>query len=116
VIERATAALHALACSDIKALDGLCHDDVLIWGTDEDEAWHGKEALLRAFRGTYDLSVCWLGKPASGAGWVAGVVEFRQQGRDPVYSRVTMVFTGELLAHAHYSVALPSATTSARVP
>jgi SnoaL-like protein len=116
VIERATAVLRALACSDIEALDRLCHDDVLIWGTDEDEAWHGKAAVVSAFRGTYDLSARWLGHPVSGAGWVAGIVEFGQQGQDPVRSRVTMVFTGELLAHAHYSVALPAATTSARVP
>jgi SnoaL-like domain len=108
VIERATAVLHALARSDVEALDRLCRDDVLIWGTDEDEAWQGKAAVLRAFAGTYDLSVRWLGEPASGAGWVAGVVEFGQLGQDPVRSRVTMVFTGDLLAHAHYSVPLPS--------
>jgi hypothetical protein len=108
VIERATAVLRALARSDVDALDRLCRDDVLIWGTDEDETWHGKAAVLRAVRGTYDLGVRWLGEPVSGAGWVAGVVEFTLQGQDPVRSRVTMVFTGDLLAHAHYSVALPS--------
>jgi hypothetical protein len=108
VIERATAVLHALARSDVGALDRLCHDDVLIWGTDVDEVWHGKAAVLRAFRGTYDLSVRWLGEPASGAQWVAGVVEFGERGQDPVRARVTMVFAGDLLMHAHYSVALPS--------
>jgi hypothetical protein len=110
VIERATAVLHALARSDVETLDRLCHDDVLVWGTDEDEAWHGKAAVLRAFRGTYDLSVRWLGEPASGGSWVAGVVEFAERGQDPVRSRVTMVFTGDLLVHAHYSVALPSSS------
>ena len=110
MIERATAVLHALAHSDVDALDRLCRDDVLIWGTDEDEAWDGKAAVLRAVRGTYDLSVRWLGEPVGGAGWVAGVVEFGLQGQEPVRSRVTMVFTGELLAHAHYSVAVPSSS------
>lgn len=108
MIERATAVLHALARSDVEALDRLCDDDVLIWGTDEGEAWHGKDAVLRAFRGTYDLSVHWLGEPVSGARWVAGIVEFGQRGQEPVRSRVTMVFTGDLLAHAHYSVPLAS--------
>lgn len=102
--------LRALARSDVEALDRLCHDDVLIWGTDEDEAWHGKAAVLRAFAGTYDLSVRWLGEPVAGAGWVAGIVECGQEGQDPVRSRVTMLFTGDLLAHAHYSVALPSSS------
>jgi ketosteroid isomerase-like protein len=117
VIELATAVLHALARSDVDALDLLCHEDVVIWGTDEDEAWHGKADVLRAFRGTYDLSVRWLGEPASGDGWAAGLVEFGQEGADPVRSRVTMVFAAGLLAHAHYSVALPSQKTPpSRVP
>lgn len=109
MIERATAVLHALARSDIDALDRLCHDDVFIWGTDEGEVWHGKATVLSAFGGAYDLGVRWLGEPVSGAGWLAGTVEFTQQGQEPVRARVTMVFTGELLEHAHYSVALPPA-------
>jgi hypothetical protein len=108
VIERATAVLHALARSDVDALDHLCHDEVFLWGTDEAEVWHGKAAVLSAFRGTYDLSVRWLGEPVGGDGWIAGEVEFSQPGEDPVRSRVSMVFDGDLLAHAHYSVALPS--------
>jgi hypothetical protein len=107
VIERATAVLHALARSDVDALDRLCHDDVLLWGTDEGEVWQGKAAVLRGFPGAYDLSVRWLGWPASGAGWVAGLVAFTEGDSEPVRARVTMVFAGGLLAHAHYSVALP---------
>jgi SnoaL-like domain len=107
VIDRATAVLHALASSDIGALDRLCRDDVLIWGTDEEEVWQGKTAVLSGFDGAYDLSVRWLGSPASGAGWVAGLVEFGVPDSEPVRARVTMVFTGDLLVHAHYSVALP---------
>jgi hypothetical protein len=109
VIERATAVLHALARSDVEALGRLCHDDVFIWGTDEGEVWHGKAAVVSAFRGVYDLGVRWLSEPVSGAGWLAGTAEFSQPGEQPVRARVTMVFDGDLLAHAHYSVALPPA-------
>ncbi len=108
MIEQATAVLHALAGSDVEALDRLCHDDVLIWGTDESEVWHGKAAVLSGFAGLYDLGVRWLDPPVTGTGWLAGAVEFSQPGERPVRARVTMVFDGDLLAHAHYSVAVPS--------
>jgi ketosteroid isomerase-like protein len=107
VIERATAVLHALASSDVDALSRLCRDDVLIWGTDEGEEWQGRAAVLSGFDGAYDLSVRWLGSPTGGAEWVAGLVEFGVPDGEPVQARVTMVFAGDLLAHAHYSVALP---------
>jgi SnoaL-like domain len=110
VIGRATAVLHAFARSDILALGQLCHEDVLVWGTDEGEVWQGKAAVLSGFDGAYDLAVRWLGTPVHGAGWVAGLVEFSVPDGEPVTARVTMVFTGDLLVHAHYSVALPSAS------
>jgi len=111
MIARATAVLHALARSDTDALDRLCHDDVFIWGTDEDEEWRGKVATLSAFRGAYDLDVRWVGEPMAREQWVAGLVEFdslgadRSPGQAPVRARVSMVFAGDQLAHAHYSVA-----------
>jgi hypothetical protein len=105
VIDRATAVAQALACSDTAALDRLCHDDVFIWGTDEDEVWHGKAALLDAFLGAYHLKVRWVGEPIAGSHWVAGVVEFESEHEETVRARVSMVFTEGLLAHAHYSVA-----------
>jgi len=108
VIEQATAVLRALARSEIDTLDRLCDDDVFLWGTDVGEVWHGKGAVLSAFRGTYDLGVRWLGEPVSGDGWIAGDVSFEQQGEEPVRARVTMVFVSGLLAHAHYSVASAS--------
>jgi SnoaL-like domain len=107
VIERATAVLHALASSDVEALSQLCREDVLIWGTDEGEEWRGKTAVLSGFDGAYDLGVRWLGSHALGPQWVAGLVEFTVPDGEPVQARVTMVFEGDLLAHAHYSVALP---------
>jgi hypothetical protein len=105
VIASATAVLHALARSDVTALGRLCADDVFVWGTDQDEAWHGKAALVAAIRGSYDLAVRWEGEPAAGENWVAGLVEFESPPQAPVRARVSMVFRGGLLAHAHYSVA-----------
>ena len=111
MIDRATAVLHALARSDTDAIDRLCHADVFIWGTDADEQWRGKAATLSAFRDAYDLDVRWVGEPIAGEQWIAGEVEFdsrttatRSSGL-PVRARVSMVFAGDLLAHAHYSVA-----------
>lgn len=105
MIGRADAVLHALARSDLDALDRLCHNEVFIWGTDEGEQWYGKAAVLSAFAGAYDLCVRWVGKPIAREPWVAGVVEFDSPADAPVRARVTMVFTEGLLAHAHYSIA-----------
>lgn len=103
--EHATAVLHAFARSDVEAIDRLCADDVLLWGTDVDEAWRGKAEVLAAFAGAYDLGVRWLEPPLSGTDWVAGLVEFDPGGGPRIDARVTMVFSEGLLVHAHYSVA-----------
>ena len=90
---------------DLAAIDALCADDVLLWGTDEGELWEGKAAVLRSFDGAFDLGVRWAAEPAVRDGWVAGPVEFDVDGA-AVPARVTMVFRDGLLAHAHYSVAV----------
>jgi ketosteroid isomerase-like protein len=105
VTEQATAVLHAFACSDVAAIDRLCADDVLVWGTDAGEAWQGKANVLAAFAGTYDLGVRWVEPPHAEDDWVAGRVEFDIGDSTTVEARVTMVFRAGLLAHAHYSVA-----------
>lgn len=102
--DTATAVLHAFARSDLAAVERLCADDVLVWGTDEGEVWWGKEALLHAFAGTFDLGVRWLAEPVARGDWVAGLAEFESDGQK-VAARVTMIFREGLLAHAHYSVA-----------
>jgi ketosteroid isomerase-like protein len=104
--EQATRLLHAFATSDLPAIDELCADDALLWGTDVDEAWHGKQAILDAFSGTFDLGVGWIGEPVEQDDWVAGHVEFVLGDGGVVPARVTMVFREGLLAHAHYSVAV----------
>jgi ketosteroid isomerase-like protein len=103
--DRATAVLHAFARSDVEAIDRLCADDVLLWGTDTGEAWRGKTNVLAAFAGTYDLGVRWLEPPLSGSDWAAGPVEFDLGDGARVEARVTMVFHDGLLVHGHYSVA-----------
>jgi ketosteroid isomerase-like protein len=99
--ERATALLHAFARSDVSAIASLCAEDVVLVGTDAGERWDGREAVVSAFAGAFDLSVEWAGEPVVGDGWLFGDVVFDGEQR----ARVTMVFRDGLLAHAHYSVA-----------
>jgi SnoaL-like domain len=103
---RATGLLEAFARSDLEAIGRLCSDDVLLWGTDDGEAWQGKQQVLSSFAGAYDLEVRWLREPTVGEGWVAGLIEFVLADGERLPSRVTMVFREGLLVHAHYSVAL----------
>jgi ketosteroid isomerase-like protein len=103
VYERATELLHAFAHSDLAAIERLCADNVLVWGTDAPEVWQGKAALLAAFAGAYDLGVSWSADPTVGDDWVAGRVLFTLPTGEQLPARVTMVFRDGLLAHAHYS-------------
>jgi ketosteroid isomerase-like protein len=99
--ERATALLQAFARSDVDAIGSLCAEDVLLVGTDAGEVWHGRDAVVSAFAGAFDLSVEWVGEPMARDDWLFGDVVFDGEQR----ARVTMVFCDGLLAHAHYSVA-----------
>jgi ketosteroid isomerase-like protein len=98
--EQATALLHAFARSDLAVISRLCAPDVLLLGTDEDERWEGRDTVLAAFAGAFDLEVAWVGEPTVRDDWVFGDVRFGDQP-----ARVTMVFRDGRLAHAHYSVA-----------
>lgn len=108
MIETATEVLGAFAQSDVDAIERLCAPDVLVWGTDKGESWQGRQLLVDAFRGVFDLGVRWLGEPEAHDDWVAGEVEFELGDGTLVPARVTMVFRDGLLAHAHYSVAARS--------
>ena len=99
--ERATALLHAFARSDVDVIASLCAEDVLLVGTDRDEVWHGRDVVVSAFAGAFDLSVAWAGEPVARDDWLFGDVVFDVAQR----ARVTMVFRDGLLAHAHYSIA-----------
>jgi ketosteroid isomerase-like protein len=98
--ERATALLEAFARSDLDTIRELCAEDVLLVGTDAGERWEGRDAVLSAFVGAFDLAVTWAEEPVVRGDWVFGDVLF-----DTQPARVTMVFRDGRLAHAHYSVA-----------
>lgn len=104
MIGAATELLSAFARSDVDAMARLCAADVVVWGTDDGESWEGRERLVDAFRGVFDLGVRWLDEPLVRDDWVVGRIEFELGDGSLVPARVTMVFRDGLLAHAHYSM------------
>lgn len=102
--EAADELLQAFARSDLATIGRLCAEDVLLVGTDRDELWHGRETVLAAFAGAFDLGVRWLTEPIAGDGWLFGICSFTADGTETP-ARVTMIFRDGLLVHAHYSVA-----------
>jgi hypothetical protein len=100
-----TQLLQAFACSDLGALEELCGDHILLFGTDESERWHGKEAVLAAFEGgTYDLAVEWIGAPMIRGQAVVGEARFTTPDGATQDARVTLVFVDGRCVHGHYSV------------
>jgi hypothetical protein len=104
MLATATELLRAFAVSDLEAIERLCTDDVLLVGTDADEYWEGLAAVLASFDGTYDLHVEWAGEPLVSDGWVFGRAVFTEEDGSKLPVRVTMIFEGGRLSHAHYSV------------
>jgi hypothetical protein len=107
VRELADAVLEAFAHSDLGAAERLCTEDAVVFGTDTDEVWHDRDSLLAALEGMRDLGLeaRWLEDPDRGTDWVAGPAEFTLADGSTLAVRVSMVFAGERLVHAHYSVA-----------
>jgi ketosteroid isomerase-like protein len=105
VTDAASELLQAFAHSDIATIRRLCAEDVLLVGTDAGELWRGRDSVLEAFAGTFDLDVRWTAVPLTGDEWVFGTCLFTEQRGSETPARVTMVFHDGLLAHAHYSVA-----------
>jgi len=97
--------LHAFARSDLETIERLCAEDVLLVGTDRNELWQGRDSVLGAFAGAFDLDVRWLTEPVTGDDWLFGICTFTDEDDAEIPARVTMVFRDGLLAHAHYSVA-----------
>jgi SnoaL-like domain len=108
VRESADAVLAAFARSDLDAVKRLCAEDVVVFGTDVDEVWHDRRALAGALDGMreLDLRVRWLEYPAAGEDWLAGPAEFTLGDGSTLAVRVSMIFDGARLVHAHYSVAV----------
>ena len=105
MIGAATELLHAFACSDLATIRRLCAEDVLLVGTDQGEHWHGRDAVLAAFSGAFDLVVRWTDEPVTADDWLFGTCVFTDQSQGEQQARVTMVFRDGLLVHAHYSFA-----------
>lgn len=103
--ETADELLQAFAHSDVDTIRRLCADDVLLVGTDRDELWEGRDTVLTAFAGTFDLRVRWLAEPLVGDAWIFGVCSFTDEAGTETPARVSMVFHDGLLVHAHYSIA-----------
>ncbi|MGH3042630.1 MAG: hypothetical protein ACRDNG_12995 [Gaiellaceae bacterium] len=108
VRERADRVLAALARSDLKAVERLCKEEVIVFGTDVEEVWHDRASLAAALDGMRELNlrVRWLGEPGVGADWVAGPAEFTLADGATLAVRVSMIFDHGRLAHAHYSIAV----------
>jgi hypothetical protein len=104
----ADAVLQAFARSDLEAAEKLCTEDVVVFGTDAGEVWHDRPSLLSALDGMRQLGLeaRWAEEPVCSAGWAAGAVEFRCRDGSILPVRVSMVFAGQRLVHAHYSVAV----------
>ena len=110
VTDAATRVLAAMAASDLAAVRELCREDVVVYGTDEDERWSGLDPLADALDGMRDLglSATWAAPPTAGPAWVAGLARYTGEAIEPMLVRVTMVFDdAERLVHGHFSVEAP---------
>ncbi|MEO8290999.1 MAG: nuclear transport factor 2 family protein [Gaiellaceae bacterium] len=106
--ELADSVLEAFAHSDLEATERLCTEDAVVFGTDAGEVWHDRSSLVAALDGMRELGLeaRWLEEPVRGTHWVAGAAEFVLSDGSTLPVRVSMVFAGDRLVHAHYSVAV----------
>jgi hypothetical protein len=104
--ELADRVLQAFASSDLAAVQELCREDAVVFGTDTGEVWWERESLLHALDGMRELGLeaRWVGERRVGVDWVAGWAEFRLRDGSTVPARVSMTFADGVLVHAHYSV------------
>jgi len=102
---RATRLLAAFAVGDLEAVESMCAEDVVVYGTDRGERWADRRSLLAALAPmrALGLSAEWLTPPTVGTDWVAGVALYKGTEMAPTEVRVTMAFTDELLTHGHFS-------------
>ena len=104
--ELADAVVAAFAASDLEAAERLCHEDVVVFGTDADEVWWDRDSLLAALDGMRELGLraSWVGERRLDDGWAAGFVRFTLQDGSTLDTRVSLVFVEGLLVLGHYSV------------
>lgn len=102
----ADAVLAAFAGADLDAVGRLVARGAIVYGTDAGEQWYDRDALAVALDGmrSLELKAEWREPPAEGDGWIAGTAIYRAGDGPPLETRVTMVFAGGRLTHAHFSV------------
>jgi len=107
LLDDATEVLDCFARSDVERARALSAPDVVLFGTDDGELWLDREAFLVDLEAMRELGLRarWQEPPSVGDGWVAGTAEFTLGDGSTLPVRVTLVFSGGLLVHGHYSVA-----------
>ena len=77
--ELATAALTALATSDIDRVRELTGPDVVVFGTDQGERWDNRSSLIDALEEmrALGLTADWDDDLRQGPGWIAGTAIYR---------------------------------------
>jgi len=102
----ASALLEAFSTSDLREVEARCRQDVVVFGTDQNEQWFSRDDLLRALDDMRDagLSARWSLTPICHRNWAAGTALYHMHDGSEVPVRVSMMFEDSLLAHAHFSV------------
>lgn len=105
--ELATAALTALATSDIDRVRELTGPDVVVFGTDQGERWDNRSSLIDALEEmrALGLTADWDDDLRQGPGWIAGTAIYRFCDGTLLPTRVSLVFEDGRLVHGHFSVA-----------
>ena len=99
--------LPAFARSDLELIGTLATDDVIVLGTDVGERWDDRASLLAALdeMRALGLRAEWDGEPVCGDDWACGTARYRLADGQTIAVRVTFVFRGAQLCHAHFSIA-----------
>jgi hypothetical protein len=105
--ELALRLLPALASSDLATVAELTAEEVLLLGTDEPERWETRASLLDALEEmrSLDLSAEWGNDLVAREGWAAGTAIYTFPDGSTLATRVSFVFEGGVLVHAHFSIA-----------
>ena len=98
--------LPAFAASDLKTLSAWCDEDIVLFGTDEDERWYDRESLFSALDAlrAAGLRARWESEPAYGENWIGGTAIYTLPDGSNIPVRVSLVFAGGKLVHGHFSV------------
>lgn len=106
VNQLASALLEVFSTSDLRGVEARCRQDVVVFGTDEDEQWFSRDDLLQALDDMRDAGsrARWSLTPICHGNWAAGTALYHMPDGSEVPVRVSMVFEDSFLAHAHFSI------------